>query len=257
MCKNMLVAGRVLRQACSLTTLSSTGTGGRTHTAHTATQRPARSYDREPTSPLRSTQRAHHAAATRALSTARTPDTARVAAHTPPQQRPQPQGSTTREHATLHDARTARARIAPPPDAEPPNSRRQTPRTNDDARKRKDAACPHGHKAEDADRWGTQKTWSSPRQRGPIARAGRLLFPPMRAWLEQPRGRRHKAPPQPCALPTTILAIDRDYPPDCTHLSKWRPATGQVGQPLLPPCRASCSIAPGRYIISVWAERAK
>ena len=24
------------------------------------------------------------------------------------------------------------------------------------------------------------------------------------------------------------MPIDRDYPPDCTHLSKWRPATGQV-----------------------------
>ena len=42
---------------------------------------------------------------------------------------------------------------------------------------------------------------------------------------------------QACSL--TILTIDRDYPPDCTHLSKWRSATGQVGQPLLPPCRAS------------------
>ena len=29
-----------------------------------------------------------------------------------------------------------------------------------------------------------------------------LIFPPMRAWLEQPHGRRHKAPPQPCALTT-------------------------------------------------------
>ena len=34
-------------------------------------------------------------------------------------------------------------------------------------------------------------------------RAGALLLPPMRAWLEQPHGRRHKAPPQPCALTTT------------------------------------------------------
>ena len=55
----------------------------------------------------------------------------------------------------------------------------------------------------------------------------------------------------------TILTIDRGYPPDCTHLSKWRPATCQVGQLLLPPCRASCSISPGRYIISAWAERAR
>ena len=28
---------------------------------------------------------------------------------------------------------------------------------------------------------------------------------------------------QTCSL--TILTIDRDYPPDCTHLSKWRPAS--------------------------------
>ena len=27
--------------------------------------------------------------------------------------------------------------------------------------------------------------------------------PPMRAWLEQPHGRRHKAPPQPCVLTTS------------------------------------------------------
>ena len=31
-------------------------------------------------------------------------------------------------------------------------------------------------------------------------------IPPMRAWLEQPHGRRHKAPPQPCALTTTTNA---------------------------------------------------
>ena len=48
------------------------------------------------------------------------------------------------------------------------------------------------------------------------------------------------------AHPFTIMAIDRDRPPDCTHLSKLRCATGQPGQPLLPPYRASCSISPGR-----------
>ena len=41
------------------------------------------------------------------------------------------------------------------------------------------------------------------------------------------------------AHPLTIMTIDRDHPPDCTHLSKLRCATGQLGQPLLPPCRAS------------------
>ena len=30
----------------------------------------------------------------------------------------------------------------------------------------------------------------------------------------------------------TIMTIDRDHPPDCTHLSKLRCATGQLGQPL-------------------------
>ena len=76
---------------------------------------PARTYDRKPASPLHSTQRAHHAAATRAPSTPRAPVTVRVATHTPPQQQPQPQSSTAREHATLHAAHAARARIAPPP----------------------------------------------------------------------------------------------------------------------------------------------
>ena len=41
------------------------------------------------------------------------------------------------------------------------------------------------------------------------------------------------------AHPLTIMTIDRDHPPDCTHLSKLRCATGQLGQSLLPPCRAS------------------
>ena len=52
---------------------------------------------------------------------------------------------------------------------------------------------------------GHVKTWWSPRQRGPVARAGRFPLPPMRAWLEQPHGRRHKAPHQPSALTTSSL----------------------------------------------------
>ena len=84
---------------------------------------PARTHDRKPASPLHSTQRAHHAAAKRAPSTPRAPVTVRVAAHTlPPQQQPRPQSSIARAHATLHAARAARARIAPPPEAAPPNS---------------------------------------------------------------------------------------------------------------------------------------
>ena len=158
--------------------ISSTGTGGRTHTAHTATQRPARSSDRKPASPLRGTQRAHHAAAARALPMACTPDAVRVAPRTPPQQQPQPRSSTTRDRAALHATRTARARTAPPPGATPPSSRRQTTRTNDDARRRKDAACPHGHKAEDADRWGTRKLGSRPGNGAPLrARAPSFFLP--------------------------------------------------------------------------------
>ena len=38
----------------------------------------------------------------------------------------------------------------------------------------------------------------------PLLRARVSAFsPPMRAWLKQPHGRRHKAPPQPCALTAT------------------------------------------------------
>ena len=38
---------------------------------------------------------------------------------------------------------------------------------------------------------------------GPRCARGPLPSSSMRAWLEQPHGRRHKAPPQPCALNTT------------------------------------------------------
>ena len=138
--------------------------------------RPARSRDRKPTPPLPGTQRAHHATTAHALSTARTPDAAGVAAHTPPQQQPQPQGSTTRTHAVLHAARTARARKAPPPEAVRPNSRHQTPLTNDDARRRKDAACPQGHKAEDADRWGKRKLGGRPGNGAPLRARGASSF---------------------------------------------------------------------------------
>ena len=83
------------------------------------------------------------------------PDTARVAAHTLPQQQPQPQGSATREHAALHAARTARTRHTHSTAARRGAAELQAPRTNDDARRQKDAACPQGHKTGDADRWGT------------------------------------------------------------------------------------------------------
>ena len=41
-----------------------------------------------------------------------------------------------------------------------------------------------------------------------------------------------------------ILTVDRDHPPNCIHLSKLRPLMGNLGQPLLPPCRASCPFPP-------------
>ena len=46
---------------------------------------------------------------------------------------------------------------------------------------------------------GYGRTGRPPRQRG------RRLPPPMQAWLTQPHGRRHKAPPQPCALTTSLM----------------------------------------------------
>ena len=55
---------------------------------------------------------------------------------------------------------------------------------------------------------GEARTGVPPRQQDPVARAGAFLPPPMRAWLEQPHGRHHKAPPQPCAL-TTITPLRR------------------------------------------------
>ena len=59
--------------------------------------------------------------------------------------------------------------------------RHQTPRTNDDARRRrrKDAACPHGHKAEeDADRWSKRKLGSRPGDGAPLrARAPSFSLP--------------------------------------------------------------------------------
>ena len=80
------------------------------------------------------------------------------------------------EHAALHAARTTRTRIAPPPEeAAPPTSGHQTPRTNDDARRRKDAACPNGHKAGDADRWASENGGFAPAT-GPRCTRGWLSF---------------------------------------------------------------------------------
>ena len=59
-----------------------------------------------------------------------------AARHAPRARRtPQPQGSTTREHAALHAACTTRTRIALPPDAAPPNSRHHARTTTHDDEK--------------------------------------------------------------------------------------------------------------------------
>ena len=167
---------------------------------------PARRCDRKPASRLRRARRAHHAAATRAPSTPRAPATVTAAAHTPPQQHPQPQNSTAHEHATLHAAHAARTRIAPPSEAAPPNS--EASGNTHERRHATTKRCCVPTRAQSRRRrsMGHVKTWCTPRQRGPVARAGVLLLPPMRAWLEQPHGRRHKAPPQPCALTTNKRA---------------------------------------------------
>ena len=41
---------------------------------------------------------------------------------------------------------------------------------------------------------------------GVVFNSSSSFFSPMRAWLEQPHGRHHKAPPQPCALTTSRSA---------------------------------------------------
>ena len=54
---------------------------------------------------------------------------------------------------------------------------------------------------------GARGYWAAAPATGPrcALRARLTAFsPPMRAWLEQPHGRRHKAPPQPCALTTDL-----------------------------------------------------
>ena len=68
-------------------------------------------------------------------------------------------------------------------EAAPPSSRHQTPRTNDDARRRKDAACPHGHKAEDVDRWGKRKLGSRPGNGAPLRVRTTFFFLPCERGL--------------------------------------------------------------------------
>ena len=59
----------------------------------------------------------------------------------------------------------------------------QAPRTNDNARRRKDAACPHGHKAGDADRWGKRKLGERPGNGAPLRARVVVLFLPCERGL--------------------------------------------------------------------------
>ena len=81
----------------------------------------------------------------------------------------------------------------------------KTPNTEHERRRTTTKRCCVPTRAQSRRRrsMGQAKTGCPPRQQGPVARAGRFPLPPMRAWLEQPHGRRHKAPPQPCALTTS------------------------------------------------------
>ena len=135
-----------------------------------------------------------------------------------------------RTHARHHDeSRSARAAAAPAaatgqqqqPHAQPPRAARaapglaqhhrqkrrrrlQTPRTNDVRRTTTKRCCVPTTRAQSRRRrsMGYGDTGPPP---PPPRQRGRRPVPPMRAWLTQPHGRRHKAPPQPCAL-TTIYS---------------------------------------------------
>ena len=97
-----------------------------------------------------------------------------------------------------------------------PRTHRQTPNTTHERRRTTTKRCCVPARAQSRRRrsMGHVSTGRPPRQRGPVARAGARLSPPMRAWLKQPHGRHHKAPPQPCALTTKathILVPDRFF----------------------------------------------
>ena len=98
-----------------------------------------------------------------------------------------------REHAALRAARTARKRLAPPPN----KNRRRTPGATHERQRATTKRCcvPSWAQSRRRRSMGQAKTGRSPRQRGPVARAGARPLPPMRAWPERPHGRHHKAPP--------------------------------------------------------------
>ena len=105
---------------------------------------------------------------------------------------------------TAHRTHRARARPAPPLVATPPTP--DTTHERHDARRRKDAACPQGHKAGDADRRGTEELGL---RRGNGVSA--FLLPCERGSHRRTvHGRRHKAPLQPCALTTNRFKDPRE-----------------------------------------------
>ena len=174
--------------------ISSTGTGGPHAHLPGSSARTARGSDERPTPPLPGAQRARPLALLLVLSFmffASAPARARACA---------PACAPAREHAAPRAARTARKRLAPPPN----KNRRRTPGATHEQRRATTKRCcvPTWAQSRRRRSMGQAKTGRSPRQRGPVARAGARPLPPMRAWLEQPHGRRHKAPPQPCALTT-------------------------------------------------------
>ena len=59
------------------------------------------------------------------------------------------------------------------------------------------------------------------------------------------------------ACPLTIMAIDRDHPPDPTHLQKLRPATRERGQLSARSDGSSRSMSPGRCVVDGWDKRGK
>ena len=98
-----------------------------------------------------------------------------------------------------HAARRARVPAASTPHAPAPDTTHERRRTTTTKR----CCVPSRAQSRRHRSVGYARSRVPPRQRGPVARAGRFLPPPMRAWLEQPHGRHHKAPPQPCALTTS------------------------------------------------------
>ena len=113
-----------------------------------------------------------------------------------------PAASLLRGTHPAHAARRARAPAASTPHA--PGHQPQTPDTTHERRRTTTKRCCVPIRAQSRRRrsMGHVDTGRSPRQRGPVARAGGCLFPLMREWLKQSHGRHHKAPPQPCALTT-------------------------------------------------------